>query len=143
MSYRVVFNDELYHHGILGMKWGIRRYQNEDGTLTEEGKRRYLRDQEKAKRREYKKQLRDAAKRTYKMSDSELISAVNRLRLEKQLKDLTDELTTPGAKFVNKFENQISGIAVTAISGGLIYAGKVLLTGSGFHVKELAKGMFK
>lgn len=32
---------ELYHHGILGMHWGIRRYQNKDGTWTEAGKRRY------------------------------------------------------------------------------------------------------
>lgn len=31
---------ELYHHGILGMKWGIRRFQNKDGSLTEEGKKR-------------------------------------------------------------------------------------------------------
>lgn len=31
----------LEHHGILGMKWGVRRYQNEDGTLTTAGKKRY------------------------------------------------------------------------------------------------------
>ena len=35
------YNNELYHHGIKGMRWGIRRYQNPDGTLTEEGRRRY------------------------------------------------------------------------------------------------------
>ena len=33
-------NKSLYHHGILGMRWGVRRFQNKDGTLTEAGKRR-------------------------------------------------------------------------------------------------------
>lgn len=36
--------DAISHHGIKGQKWGVRRYQNPDGTLTEEGKARYLGD---------------------------------------------------------------------------------------------------
>lgn len=34
----------LKHHGIKGMKWGVRRYQNKDGSLTDKGKKRYARD---------------------------------------------------------------------------------------------------
>ena len=36
--------NELYHHGVKGQKWGVRRYQNPDGTLTPEGKRKYYND---------------------------------------------------------------------------------------------------
>lgn len=32
------YESELYHHGVKGMKWGVRRYQNKDGSLTSQGK---------------------------------------------------------------------------------------------------------
>lgn len=41
MSYQVIFTDELYHHGIKGQRWGIRRYQNYDGSYTQRGLKRY------------------------------------------------------------------------------------------------------
>ena len=57
--------DELYHHGIIGQKWGIRRYQNKDGTLTAEGKKRYS-----------------------DLSDEELRKRINRMSKEKQYIEL-------------------------------------------------------
>ena len=42
-SLNILRSDVICHHGILGMKWGIRRYQNKDGSLTTAGKNRYYR----------------------------------------------------------------------------------------------------
>lgn len=58
MTYIVITGDELYHHGIKGQKWGVRRFQNADGSLKSAGRKRYtdggenkqLSDEEKAAR---------------------------------------------------------------------------------------------
>ena len=39
--------NELYHHGVKGQKWGVRRYQNADGSLTYAGKKRALKMQDR------------------------------------------------------------------------------------------------
>ena len=38
---KYIYTSELYHHGIKGQRWGVRRFQNADGTLTNAGKKRY------------------------------------------------------------------------------------------------------
>lgn len=53
MEYEL-YNTELYHHGTKGMKWGIRRYQNKDGSLTALGKKRRASEEDQLKEREKK-----------------------------------------------------------------------------------------
>ena len=63
---------ELYHYGIKGQRWGVRRYQNEDGTYTSEGKeRRYTKEDYKSLKKEYRQKKKDA-NRLYKEKSKEV-----------------------------------------------------------------------
>ena len=83
---------ELIHYGIKGMKWGILRYQNADGTLTSAGR---MRDRmtRKRNRKRAEKVLKGPTKtvkrRLSQITDEELRKAVNRLQLERDYKTLT------------------------------------------------------
>lgn len=66
MEYRY----ELYHHGIKGQRWGVRRFQKKDGSLTARGKQRYREDNSSSKKQEYesrKKGLTDKQKKAIKI----------------------------------------------------------------------------
>ena len=55
MVVEMLQDNELYHHGILGQRWGIRRFQNPDGSLTDAGKRHYEKADQKWAARKRKK----------------------------------------------------------------------------------------
>lgn len=82
-----ILNDELYHHGIKGQKWGVRRFQNADGTRTTAGKRRRAKEEPDLTKTKDPKVLYENRD---KLSDQELNAKLNRLKKEQELKKLSE-----------------------------------------------------
>lgn len=117
---KIKMENELYHFGIKGMKWGIRRYQNKDGSLTAAGKKRYSDSSS----------VNDGIK---DLTDQELRDRINRLNLEKQYRDLT---TPSGQKQVNKGKQFVTSVLETS---GKNIATQLVTYGMGAAVNKIFK----
>ena len=128
-------NEEmLEHHGIKGQKWGVRRFQNKDGTRTALGKKRE--SSSDAKEKEARKA---DVKNRRTMSDADLKKRIERMRLEKEYKTLVDEDTAPGKKYVSEILSAAGKKTLTiAAAGALAYGVKAAMTKE-FDLKEAAQ----
>lgn len=101
------YEHHLAHHGVKGQKWGIRRYQNEDGTLTAEGRAKYGEDVKTFASRQLEAIKRSMINKTSKQGTKKLHQHEGRLQevndWEKAYKELIDK---EKSTYVSKIEGQ-------------------------------------
>lgn len=117
MEVRRLPESELTHHGIKGQKWGVRRYQNPDGSLTAAGQARYT-------YKERKKSL----SRVSNMSSEDMQKAINRMRLEKAYKQTTKDNLREARRDSDsplKTAGKIAAGAALAAGTGIIVANAI------------------
>lgn len=117
-------NNELTHHGIRGMRWGIRRYQNKDGTLTNAGRKRAAKLEDeyskitghKPGESSIKSTSSSRKKKISEMSNEEIQAKIDRINLERRYSELmsgsSKKQQSKGKEFIKDvFESSAKNIA--------------------------------
>lgn len=131
-----MMENELMHWGIKGMKWGVRRYQNKDGSLTPAGRKRY--DQEMAKLKEEEKiaknklrtqaklnKLEEKRKEVEALKSGKPLPKTTQNTSKQSVKDMSDEELR---RVVNRMmlEQQYSKLRPEQVSTGKKFVDKVM-----------------
>ena len=143
MENKTYFN-ELYHHGIRGMKWGVRRYQNKDGTLTNAGKKRQRGMSDDAREA---KNIRK--KKVSQMSNAELRKLNERQQLEQTHYKLNPSAVSKGLKVAGAIAGTMGTILALKNNGSQIInmgkpaVNKIIDVAGNMVMNDLSKGLSK
>lgn len=113
-------DDELYHHGVKGQKWGIRRYQNKDDSLIKSGKKHSAKVSNFLSKHKEQTVVKKASKtptskEISKLTDDELKKRIDRMDLEIKYKSKYSELHPAKVSAGRKFLKSMTGVTTSSL----------------------------